>query len=291
MKTVTHKKALLLMIIAPTMWSMAGVLTRQLDSVRGFEVSFWRSLSAAIFVFFALLFQHRQHAATKILALGRFGVLSGFMWAIMFSCFMLALTMTTVANALIVMSLSPLLTALFSRLFLHQKIPVRTWIAIVLAFLGMIWMFVDGFSKLDAKNLAGVLVAMCVPVAVAVNFIALKKGGQTIDLMPAVLIGGALSALLMLPLALPFSVSAHDLFILVCLGFFQLGLPCMIMVHAAKSLSAPELSLLSLLEVLLGPLWVWLAVSEVPANATIVGGAVVLFALVFNEIAAFRQES
>jgi drug/metabolite transporter (DMT)-like permease len=291
MKTNAHKRALLLMIIAPTMWSMAGVLTRQLDSVRGFEVSFWRSLSAAVFVFFALLFQHRQRAGAKILALGSFGVLSGFMWAIMFSCFMLALTMTTVANALIVMSLSPLLTALFSRLFLHQTIPVRTWIAIVLAFLGMIWMFVDGFSKLDTKNLAGVLVAMCVPVAVAVNFIALKKGGQTIDLMPAVLIGGALSAIFMLPLALPFSVSAHDLLILVCLGFFQLGLPCMIMVHAAKSLSAPELSLLSLLEVLLGPLWVWLAVGEVPANATIIGGAVVLFALVFNEIAAFRKES
>jgi len=290
MQQPSHKVALLLMIIAPTMWSTAGVLSRHLESARGFEVSFWRSFFAAIFVALVLAWQHKANLGKKIIALGPYGLASGFMWAAMFTCFMLALTMTTVANALIVESFAPLLTAIFAWIFLAEKIPRRTWLAIFVAFAGMLWMFVDGFSKLDARGLIGVMLALCVPFAVAANVIILKKGGQHVDLIPAVLVGGLLSAVLMLPFALPFSASTHDLIILATLGVFQLGLPCMIMVHAAKGLTAPEISLLSLLEVVLGPFWVWLAIGEEPAKATLLGGTVVLSALIFNEVMAFRQE-
>lgn len=290
MQQPSHKTALILMIIAPTMWSTAGVLSRHLESARGFEVSFWRSFFAAIFVALVLAWQHKGNLGKKIIGLGPYGLASGFMWAAMFTCFMLALTMTTVANALIVESFAPLLTAIFAWIFLAEKIPRRTWLAIFVAFAGMLWMFVDGFSKLDARGLIGVMLALCVPFAVAANVIILKKGGQHVDLIPAVLVGGLLSAILMLPFALPFSASTHDLIILATLGVFQLGLPCMIMVHAAKGLTAPEISLLSLLEVVLGPFWVWLAIGEEPAKATLLGGSVVLSALIFNEVMAFRQE-
>lgn len=290
MRHPSHKQALVLMMIAPAMWSSAGVLSRLLESARGFEVSFWRSFFAGLFVAIALLFQHKSQALTKVKSLGVYGAFSGLMWGAMFSCFMLAITMTTVANALIVESLAPLLTAIFAWIFLREKIPTRTWVAIFVACIGMVWMFIDGFSKLDTRGLIGVILATCVPIAASTNVIILKKGGQDVDLIPAVFVGGALSACLMLPLALPLTASLHDILILAVLGVFQLGLPCMLMVHAAKGLSAPEISLLSLLEVLLGPLWVWLAVGEVPASATLVGGAVVLAALVFNELTALHLE-
>lgn len=290
MRQPSHKTALFLMIIAPTMWSTAGVLSRHLESASGFEVSFWRSFFAAIFVFTVLAWQHKSQLGKKIVSLGPYGFASGFMWAAMFTCFMLALTMTTVANALIVESFAPLLTAIFAWIFLAEKIPNRTWLAILVAFAGMLWMFVDGFSKLDGRGLIGVMLALCVPFAVAANVIILKKGGQQVDLIPAVLVGGVISALLMLPFAWPFSASNHDILILATLGVFQLGLPCMIMVHAAKGLSAPEISLLSLLEVVLGPFWVWLAIGEEPAKATLLGGSIVLGALIFNEVMAFRED-
>lgn len=290
MRHPSHKQALMFMIIAPAMWSSAGVLSRLLESARGFEVSFWRSFFAGLFVAVALLFQHKSKALTKVKALGVYGAFSGLMWGAMFSCFMLAITMTTVANALIVESLAPLLTAIFAWIFLREKIPTRTWAAIFVACIGMVWMFIDGFSQLDSRGLIGVILATCVPIAASTNVIILKKGGQDVDLIPAVFVGGTLSACLMLPLALPLTVSLHDILILAVLGVFQLGLPCMLMVHAAKGLSAPEISLLSLLEVLLGPLWVWLAVGEVPASATLIGGAVVLAALVFNELTALHLE-
>lgn len=277
------------MIIAPTLWSIAGVLTRHLDAARGFEITFWRSLFSGIFVASALALQQgAAGAVVTVKAGGRYGIVSGLMWAVMFVCFMIALTKTTVANTLIVMSVSPLFTAFLAWLVLKQRIPQRTWMAIAAAFVGITWMFLKGMSTVGGEHLLGMLIAGAVPVAAAVNLIAIKRAGHGIDLIPAVLLGSVFSAALMLPLAWPLQASLHDILILATLGFFQLGLPCMLMVRAAKDLTAPEVSLLALLEVLLGPLWTWLGAGEVPASETLIGGAVVLAALVFNEIAALR---
>ncbi len=286
----THRKALLLMISAASLWSIAGVLTRQLHAAHGFEVTFWRSLFAGLFVAGAMLWQHRSQALCKVAAAGRFGLISGVMWAVMFCCFMIALTMTTVANTLIVMSVTPLLTAVLAWMILHQKIVFRTWLAIAVALAGMVWMFAGGMSSVDATGLAGMLVATGIPIAMSVNVIVLKKAGKSLDLIPAVLLGSLISGVLMLPLAMPLQASPHDVAILAVLGILQLGFPCMLMVSASRHLSAPEISLLGLLEVLLGPIWAWLGAGEVPAHETLAGGGVVLAALVFNELLALKED-
>ncbi len=286
-----HSRAVLLMVCAATLWSMAGVLTRHLENAQGFEVTFWRSVFAALFVAAALAWQQRRQAPAVLRRLGKPGLVSGLMWCVMFCCFMIALTMTTVANTLIVMSVSPLLTAFLAWIFLRQEIALRTWLAILVAVAGMIWMFAGSLAQVGARELAGMTIALGVPLAASINVITLKKAGQAIDLIPAVFLGGVFSALLMLPLAWPLQTSAHDLGILATLGFFQLGFPCMLMVIAARSLSAPELSLLALIEVLLGPIWAWLGAGETPLRETLVGGAIVLTALVANEVAAMRGGS
>jgi drug/metabolite transporter (DMT)-like permease len=284
-----HQRAIVLMVIAPTLWSMAGVVTRHLESAREFEITLWRSLFAALFVAAVLIGQKGWSGAARVIrAGGALGVLSGFMWCVMFVCFMIALTKTTVANTLIVLSVSPLLTALLAWAFLRQKIPQRTWVAIGAAFVGISAMFIQSIGGIGGQHLQGMLIAAAVPVAAAVNLIAIKRAGHGVDLIPAVLLGGIFSVLLMLPLAWPMQASLQDIGMLAVLGVFQLGLPCMLMVKAAGSLTAPEVSLLALLEVLLGPLWTWLGAGEVPATATLLGGAVVLAALVFNELAGLR---
>jgi drug/metabolite transporter (DMT)-like permease len=287
-KQLSHRSAIAVMAIAAIMWSIAGVMTRQLDAARGFEVTFWRSVFAGLFVFGALFWQRGKGAFHAIHAAGRWGIVSGLMWGVMFCCFMLALTMTTVANTLIVMSLAPLLTALLALSFLKQRIAVRTWIAIVIALLGMLWMFSGSVDGDNGKSV-GILIAFGVPIAAAVNVITMKKAGQTVDLIPAVLLGSVFSLLAMLPLAWPLHASWHDIGILAVLGVFQLGLPCMMMVLAARSLSAPEISLLALLEVVCGPLWAWLGAGEIPAQRTLLGGSVVLAALLLNELSAVHS--
>jgi drug/metabolite transporter (DMT)-like permease len=285
----SHRNAVLLMVCAATLWSIAGVLTRHLEAARDFEVTFWRSMFAALFVGMLLLWEHRGDAIAKIRSMGRLGLLSGLTWSVMFGSFMLAMTMTTVANTLIVMSITPLFTAFLAWLILHQRIAPRTWFAIALASAGIAGMFASSMSQIDARGLTGMLVAFGMPVGASVNTILMKRAGKTVDLIPAVFLGGVICALLMLPFALPLQATAHDMGIVATLGFFQLGLPCMLMVKAAKTLSAPEIALIALLEVLLGPIWAWLGAGEVPAQATLAGGAVVLFALAYNAVGGIKR--
>src|SRR3989454_11878146 len=98
-----------------------------------------------------------------------------------------------------------------------------------------------------------------------------------------------MSCAISLPFALPFSATPRDLALLAFLGFFQLALPCMLVVIASRSLLAPEIALLGLLEVVLGPLWAWLGAGEVPGRATLVGAAIVLTALAGNELTALKE--
>jgi drug/metabolite transporter (DMT)-like permease len=172
---------------------------------------------------------------------------------------------------------------------IRQEIAPRTWLAITAALVGMIWMFMHGMRALGGMHLVGMLIAAAVPVASAVNMIVLKRSGQKVDLMPAVLLGSVFSAALMLPFAWPLQASVHDIFLLAILGVFQLGLPCMMTVKVSVALTAPEMALLSLIEVLLGLVWTWLGAGEVPTRETLAGGAVVMAALVFNAMAGMRK--
>jgi len=272
------------MVAAPVLWSTAGVVTRHLDSAPGFEQVFWRSLFASIFVVVVL----RKNPMNAVRAAGFPGLFSGAMWTVMFTAFVIALSLTTTANTLVVISLGPLLTALLSLFFLKEKIQPGTWIAVACASAGIAWMFHDG---LQAGQAAGMLVALLVPIAASANVVMLRASAARVDLIPAVMLGGILSCLIALPLSLPFQGSSKDILLLAALGVFQLGLPCVLLVIASRTLAATEIALLSLLEVVLGPLWSWLGAGEVPGQATLVGGAVVLLALVANEISALRSKA
>ena len=277
------------MICAAVLWSIAGVFTRHLDEVRGFEITFWRSLFTAIFVAATLFWQQNTKVFSIIRNVGAIGVLCGLFWGIMFSCFMMALTMTTVANTMVVDSIVPFLTVILAWVFLKQRTPLRTWIAIMLASLGIVWMFAGSLAEFGNTHLAGMAVALMVPIAAASNFVILKKVGHAMDLIPTVFLGAVFSACLMLPLALPLQASLHDIGMMAILGVFQLGLPCMLLVKASRSLTAPEISLIAMLEIVLAPLWTWLGAGEVPSQATLIGGAFVLAALMWNEIAMLQQ--
>ncbi|MDH5208943.1 MAG: DMT family transporter [Burkholderiaceae bacterium] len=286
--TALHRRAIVLMVIAPTLWSIAGVVTRhlspELQAHGRFEITFWRSLFAAVFVGGYLLLVRRDLAGSLRRA-GVPGLASGAMWATMFICFMLALTLTSTANTLIVLAVAPLVTALLAWAALRAPIAPRTWLAIAIAMAGIIWMFAGSLRIESPASVLGMLIAFGAPLASAVNVVILKKRGHAVDLVPAVFLGGVISAGLMLPLALPSIATNADIALLALLGFAQLGLPCMLLVIAARHLAATEVALLALLEVVLGPLWAWLGAGEVPPATTLSGGALVLAALLINELA------
>ena len=280
---MTRGTAVALMLAAPVLWSSAGVVTRYIQKAQPFEQVFWRSLFAFLFVAIVLLIQ-KQHPIRAVRAAGWPGLASGLMWAVMFTAFLFALSLTTTANALVVMSVSPLLTALFASMFLKDPVPLRTWLAAGAAAIGIAYMFGSSFEG----HLLGMAIASLIPVAAAINVVILRASAAKLDLVPAVMLGGALSCLIAVPFALPISATGRDVALLAFLGITQLGLPCMLLVLASRALLAPEIALLSLLEVVLGPLWVWLGAGEEPGRATLMGGAIVLAALAANELAAMR---
>lgn len=286
------------MIAVTLMWSIAGVVTRHLEAARSFEVTFWRSAFNAL-ALVALLSWLRGPAALwrSVRTGGATLWLSGLCWGVMYTAFMVAITLTTVANVLVTMATSPLITALIARVALHHRLPARTWGAIVVAGLGIGWMYAREVSGADPRHLLGTGVALAVPIAAAINWTVIQHtsrrdrdgGAPAGDMLPAVLIGAVLSALVTLPLAVPLAASSRDLGLLALLGLVQLAIPCLLAVQVARVLSGPEVALLGLLEVVFGVLWAWLGANESPSAAVLGGGALVLGALMANEWLGMRQ--
>ncbi|PZO20856.1 MAG: permease [Burkholderiales bacterium] len=309
------------MLAVTLMWSIAGVVSRQLESAARFEVTFWRSAFTALSLLIILpLWRHVDRsqghfvepAGTPSLRMSlkrHWGLIpesrafwiSGICWSVMFTAFMLALTFTSVANVLIIMSIGPLLTALVARVFIGQKLAARTWLAIVAAGAGIAYMygsqFVQALShpEIDTGGLLlGSLTALCVPIAGAINWTVVQRGqthGEKIDLVPSVLLGAVISSLFTLPLAMPFSATRTDMAWLAMLGLVQLAIPCALSVVCARVLKAPEVSLLALLEVIFGILLAWIWASETPGDEVLLGGTLVIGALVINELLGWRSRA
>jgi drug/metabolite transporter (DMT)-like permease len=313
---LSHTQAVFLMVAVTLMWSIAGVVSRQLEAAARFEVTFWRSAFTALSLLAILPVWRSADRSAGLARDSRQGVLqrhwgvlpasrafwvSGVCWSVMFTAFMLALTFTSVANVLVVMAAGPLFTALVARVFIGQRLPLRTWAAILVAGAGIVYMYGSqmwaAFTNPTANAsglVLGSLAALCVPVAGAINWTVVQRSqqhGESIDLVPSVLLGALISAVATLPLALPFAATGSDIAWLATLGLVQLAIPCTLAVVCARSLKAPEVSLLALLEVIFGIVWAWLWANEIPGREVMLGGSVVIGALLANEWLAWRGRS
>ncbi|WP_427912134.1 DMT family transporter [Ramlibacter sp. MMS24-I3-19] len=288
---LSHPQAVVGMVAVTLMWSIAGVVTRHLEQARSFEVTFWRSFFTVLSLLVILpVFQGRS-VFGKLRRAGPALWLSGLCWSVMFTAFMVALTLTSVANVLVTMAVGPFLTAIVAWLAIGHRVPGRTWLAIVVAGAGIGSMYA---AQLSGGRLAGTVVALCVPIAGAFNWTITQRAhreGHDIDLVPAVLVGAALCAMATLPLAMPFAASWHDIGLLAMLGLVQLAIPCALSVVCARVLKAPEIALLALLEVIFGILLAWVGADEAPTREVLAGGTLVIGALVLNELAGWRQRT
>jgi drug/metabolite transporter (DMT)-like permease len=275
-----HTRAIAFMVVAAICWSSGGLLVRQLSITGAWEIVFWRSLFMSLFVVGVLVAIHRRAMPRAVRAAGVPGLVAGVFLAGTFFFFIGSLTRTTVANTNILMSVSPFLAALAARALLNERVARRTWIAMVVAFAGVVVMFAQAA---DAGRLAGNLLALGVSCCFAAQVTVLRKFHATVDMLPQVLIAGLLSAVVAGALTPAFDATPRDLGILALMGCVQLGTGCLLATAASRHLSATELGLLALLEPILGPIWVWVLMGEHPGAATLVGGSIVLAAVFANE--------
>jgi drug/metabolite transporter (DMT)-like permease len=276
------------MIGATLCWSTAGMLVRNMDLEDSWEITFWRSLFMTLFILGVLGIQYRSRMFERIRAVGLPGFIAGALWALMYICFILSLGLTTVANVLVLASITPFSAALLGRVFLREHVPARTWLTMMAAFCGILLMFIESISR---GGLLGNLIALVIPFAFAVNVVILRRIEAHIDMIPTLVVSGVLSMAVTLPLGLPLDPTAKDLGLLAIMGVVQLGLGVVLMILAAPALAAAEIGLLAVLETIFGTVSTWLVVGERPGAMALVGGAIVIVALVINELFGLRARA
>ena len=281
-----RRRGVLLMLGATLCWSTAGMLVRNMDLKDSWEITFWRSLFMTLFITGVLAAQYGRSTMARVRAVGTGGAVAGALWALMYICFIVALGHTTVGNVLVLCSIAPFAAALLGRLVLHERVPLRTWIAITAAVGGIAVMFID---SVGGGGLVGDLIALVIPFAFAVNVVILRRMHAHIDMLPTLVLSGLFSMAVALPLAWPLDPSAKDLTLLAIMGVFQLGTGVLLMIRATPLLAAAEIGLLAVLETIFGTFSTWLVVGERPSDLALAGGITVVIALVANELLGLRR--
>jgi drug/metabolite transporter (DMT)-like permease len=260
--------------LAAVAWSTAGVLQRELSVGAATQVA-GRALFAAIALFLFVAVAERGDTLRVFRNMGRAELAVAALTAIASSAFIVALNHTTVANVLFMQALSPIAAALIAWVGLREQVSRRTALAMVVALAG-VGLMVGGPGGAQGLGLA-LSVVMTLSFALAV---VITRHRRDISMAPAICLSQVLVLVFVGPFAEPGSVDGRDLALMVVLGFGQMGLGLAFLTMGARLIPAAEVALITLLEVVLGPLWVWLAFSERPSTTTLVGGAVVVVAVV-----------
>jgi drug/metabolite transporter (DMT)-like permease len=269
-----HRRGQLAVALAAVAWSTAGLFQRELTVDTATQLT-GRAAFALVALSAFVLVTERGHVVGAFRSIGLPGVAVGICMAIASGCFIIALNHTTVARVLFTQAISPLLAAVLGWIFLREHVTGRTWAAMAIALAGVALMM-GGPGEADFVGDAMTLV-MSFAFAVA---IVITRRRSDVSMMPATCLSQFLIVLIAAPFASPGSVTRHDLVYLILLGAFQMGVGLAFFTAGARLINAAEVALITLLEVVLGTLWVWLAFSEKPDTATLVGGAVVLIAVV-----------
>jgi drug/metabolite transporter (DMT)-like permease len=272
-------------------WSLAGILVRLVASATSWHIVLYRSLGVTLMIGAVIRVVHRGRVAEAIRLAGWPAVAAGFCSAASSVFFILALAHITVANALFLTGITTFLAAIGGQLFLGERVSRRAWGAMALAAVGVTVMLGGGLAL---GRLAGNLLALGSAVSFAGHVLALRSNKQS-DMLPAVLYAGVIGMLVSLLalglLNLSPRVSLRDLVLGLTMGAAQLGVGLILYTRASRHLPAAELQLVATAELVLAPLWVWIGVGEAPDAATLVGGALIVLAILGQALRAWERAS
>ena len=284
-------KGVIIMMIAGLVLSTGGAIIRNISDASGFQIVFWRSVSQSIFVLLFLLVRNGRTTLKVFIDIGHSGLVASLFLGLAFFGFVFSITNTTVANTMFLISTVPFFTALLAWPMLKEKVTGVTWIAILVALIGVLVMVSQALTM--GKLLGNVMGLFCAG-STALYIIRIRwgaVGGRQIDMIPVVCVAGLVAALIALFIeGGRVSVSTNDLTWCLIAGVCQNGPGFMLYTMAARYVTAAELSLLGLVEVIIGPIWVWLLFNEMPAIYTVIGGIFVLSAVVGLAIWSMYRE-
>lgn len=265
----------LLLTASAVAYSSAGFYTR-LIPVDAWTLLFWRGLFGGLFLAVVVGVQERGRFVQSFRAIGRDGLLIAICSALATICFLTAMRLTSVADVMVIDAAIPFVTAAIAWVVLGERESARTLAATVAAFAGMAVM--AGPAMLDGR-IVGDLLAFAMAALMALVIVLIRRQ-RDINMVPAVCASALLCAVLVLPFASPLGVTLAELGLLVLFGVTQFGLGLLLLAFGTPLVSATRGALIGVLQTPLATLWVWLAFAEQPAVLTLIGGAIVLAAVV-----------
>jgi drug/metabolite transporter (DMT)-like permease len=290
MRSDEARRGRLLVAAAAVCWSTGGLITRLVDTDPWTTV-FWRGLFCAAFLLGVTALREGRRTPDVVLGMGATGLAMAVCFATASTCFIMALHRTSVANVLIIQSLSPFMAGLLGWAWMGERVAGRTWAAMGVALLGSSIMVSRYFyTEAAAGALGGDLLAFTVALSFAAATVLLRRN-RRLRMLPAAALAAALASLVASFSARPGSADAGDLLLLALFGSGQLGLGMILFTTGARRIPVAEAALIAVLESVLGPVWVWLAIGENPGLPSLVGGAIVLAALAGHTLADLRAET
>lgn len=285
-----HKYGVLFVFAAGVLWSTVGLGIRMIEDALVWQILLYRSIAMSLFLYVVIRVRSGESPFVQIRRTGFPSVIAGLSLVAAYSGGIYSIQNTSVANAMLLFATAPFMAAVLGWLILRERVRVATWVAIAVAIGGIAIMVAD---KSGSVVLKGSLAALGSAFGFAVFTVALRWG-RTGEMLPSVFLSGLFAIVVTFGICqfsgLSIALSLRDGAISMGMGVFQVGAGLILYTLGSRSLPAAELALLSLAEVLLGPLWVWLFLGETASLHTLIGGAVLLAAIAGNAVSGKRRK-
>ena len=268
----------LLIFLGALSLSFGGLIVKSFEGATLWQILFWRSLFFSLTVLTFLIINYKSKVLKSFHDSGLPGFIGGLILSIGFCGYVFAMYNTTVANTNFIISLQILFLAIFGFFFLKEKINLITLISIILAMSGVLLMVGNSLSP---GELSGNLAAFTMPITFAVLIMIVRKF-PSVDMVPAQFVAGISSCLIGLSLSPTIMISPHDIFLGFLAGFFQIGFGFIFITIGARTTPSAMVGIIMLSESVLGPIWAFLFVSEIPSLYGLIGGAIILFAVLLQ---------
>tara|TARA_B100001173_G_scaffold278974_1_gene261439 strand:+ start:346 stop:1215 length:870 start_codon:yes stop_codon:yes gene_type:complete len=265
--------------------SFGGLIVKSFEGATLWQILFWRQFFFVVLVSIFLLLTYKKKVFIALYESGLPGLFGGIILGFGFSAYVFAMYKTTVANTNFIIQTQAIFLAIFGYLFLKEKISKLTLLSIILAITGIILMVGNSLSP---GQLSGNLVAFIMPISFAVLIIIVRKY-PNVDMVPLQLFAGVVAMLIGYFVSVKINISTHDILLAFIAGFFQIGLGFVFITIGAKKTLSSVVGILMMTEAVFGPLWAWMFLEETPQYIALIGGSIIIIAVLIQIFSLFKK--
>ena len=276
----------LLVFLGACSLSFGGMIVKSFEGSTLWQILFWRSLFFIFVVFLFLIISYKHKIFTVLIKSGIPGLFGGLILAVGFASYVFAMYNTTVTNTNFIIQTQTIFLAVLGYLFLKEKISKITLASIILAIAGIIMMVGNSLSP---GEMSGNIAAFLMPISFAILILVVRKYPD-VDMVPLQLVAGIFAMIIGYLMSPTIAISSHDIFLGFLAGFFQLGFGFIFITVGARSTPSAFVGIIMLTEAVLGPLWAWMFVNENPPFIVLIGGSVVIFAVLLQFLTLFLKK-